>query len=143
MSEQRYHSNHMPRTRLIQDRGAARPHLLKSEFGTVTFTAPEQNAKTWAVGPTGMRGLLEYGPSVPGPFGEVVGLIGERGREVNEFVRETLGPQGLARAVVVAAPADTSPVARLQGAMLATCIAEHFRDQRNGVIVRHRELPKL
>jgi len=65
----------------------------------------------------------------------VVGLIGERGREVNEFVRETLGASGLARAVVVAAPADTSPVARLQGAMLATTIAEHFRDQGRDVLL--------
>ncbi len=65
----------------------------------------------------------------------VVGLIGERGREVNEFVRETLGAAGLARAVVVAAPADTSPVSRLQGAMLATSIAEHFRDQGRDVLL--------
>jgi flagellum-specific ATP synthase len=65
----------------------------------------------------------------------VVALVGERGREVNEFVRETLGQEGLARAVVVAAPADTSPVARLQGAMLATCIAEHFRDQGKDVLL--------
>ena len=67
----------MPKTKLILDRGATRPRSLKGAFGTVTFTAPEQNAKTWAVGPGGMRGLLEYGPSVPGPFGEVVGLIDE------------------------------------------------------------------
>ena len=67
----------MPRTKLIHDRGATRPRRLTGVFGTVTFTAPEQNAKTWAVGPDGMRGLLEYGPSVPGPFGEVVGLIDE------------------------------------------------------------------
>jgi hypothetical protein len=67
----------MPKTKLIRDRGASRPRLLKGPFGTVTFTAPEQNSKTWAVGPTGVRGLLEYGPSVPGPFGEVVGLIDE------------------------------------------------------------------
>ena len=65
----------------------------------------------------------------------VVALIGERGREVNEFVRETLGASGLARAVVVAAPSDTSPVARLQGAMLATTIAEHFRDQGRDVLL--------
>ena len=58
----------MPRTKLIQDRGATRPRQFTGSFGTVTFTAPEQNAKTWAVGPTGMRGLLDYGPSVPGPF---------------------------------------------------------------------------
>jgi flagellum-specific ATP synthase len=65
----------------------------------------------------------------------VVGLIGERGREVNEFVRETLGPLGMAKAVVVAAPADTSPVSRLHGAMFATTIAEHFRDQGRHVLL--------
>jgi flagellum-specific ATP synthase len=65
----------------------------------------------------------------------VVALIGERGREVNEFVHETLGPEGLARAVVVAAPADTSPVSRLHGAMLATSIAEAFRDRGRHVLL--------
>ena len=59
----------------------------------------------------------------------VVGLIGERGREVKEFIEDILGPEGLARAVVVAAPADASPLMRLHGAMRATAIAEHFRDQ--------------
>jgi flagellum-specific ATP synthase len=59
----------------------------------------------------------------------VVGLIGERGREVRDFVSSTLGEAGLARAVVVAAPADTPPLVRLHGAMLATAIAEYFRDQ--------------
>ncbi len=59
----------------------------------------------------------------------VVGLIGERGREVVEFVQNTLGDEGMARAVVVATPADTSPLMRMHGAMLATSIAEYFRDQ--------------
>ncbi|VAX05836.1 Flagellum-specific ATP synthase FliI [hydrothermal vent metagenome] len=59
----------------------------------------------------------------------VVGLIGERGREVQEFVTNNLGPEGLARAVVVAVPADHAPLRRMHGAMLATSIAEHFRDQ--------------
>ena len=59
----------------------------------------------------------------------VVGLIGERGREVVEFVQNSLGEAGLARSVVVATPADTSPLMRLHGAMLATSIAEYFRDQ--------------
>lgn len=59
----------------------------------------------------------------------VVGLIGERGREVVEFVQNTLGAEGMARAVVVATPADTSPLMRMHGAMLATSIAEYFRDQ--------------
>jgi flagellum-specific ATP synthase len=59
----------------------------------------------------------------------VVGLIGERGREVKEFVEKILGEEGMARAVVVAVPADHPPLRRIHGAMLATSIAEHFRDQ--------------
>lgn len=59
----------------------------------------------------------------------VVGLIGERGREVKEFIECNLGEEGLKRAVVVAAPADESPLMRLHGAMVATAIAEYFRDQ--------------
>lgn len=65
----------------------------------------------------------------------VVGLIGERGREVKEFVERILGPADRQRAVVVAAPADASPLMRLQGAMLATSIAEHFRDQGRSVLL--------
>ena len=57
----------------------------------------------------------------------VVGLIGERGREVKEFVEEILGPTGLARSVVVAAPADSPALLRLQGAAYAATLAEHFR----------------
>ncbi|MCQ9616007.1 flagellar protein export ATPase FliI [Paenalcaligenes niemegkensis] len=59
----------------------------------------------------------------------VVGLIGERGREVKEFIEHNLGSEGLARSVVVAAPADVSPLLRLQGAVYATRLAEFFRDQ--------------
>ncbi len=65
----------------------------------------------------------------------VVGLIGERGREVKEFVQNILGREGLARSVVVATPADTSPLMRLHGAMLATSIAEYFRDQGKQVLL--------
>ena len=65
----------------------------------------------------------------------VVGLIGERGREVKEFIEENLGEDGLARSVVVAAPADTSPLMRLQGAAYATTIAEYFRDQGHQVLL--------
>ena len=65
----------------------------------------------------------------------VVGLIGERGREVKEFIENILGPDGLARSVVVAAPADTSPLMRLQGAGYATAIAEYFRDQGKHVLL--------
>ena len=65
----------------------------------------------------------------------VVGLIGERGREVKEFIEQILGEEGLARSVVVAAPADTPPLMRLQGATYATAIAEHFRDQGLNVLL--------
>lgn len=65
----------------------------------------------------------------------VVGLIGERGREVKEFIENILGPEGLARSVVVAVPADQSPVMRLHGAQVATSIAEDFRDQGKHVLL--------
>ena len=65
----------------------------------------------------------------------VVGLIGERGREVKEFIEQILGTAGLARSVVVAAPADTPALMRLQGAAYATAIAEHFRDQGRNVLL--------
>ncbi len=65
----------------------------------------------------------------------VVGLIGERGREVKEFIENILGPEGMARSVVVAVPADQSPVMRLHGAQVATSIAEDFRDQGKHVLL--------
>ena len=65
----------------------------------------------------------------------VVGLIGERGREVKEFIEQILGTEGLARSVVVAAPADTSPLMRLQGAAYTHTIAEYFRDQGKSVLL--------
>ena len=65
----------------------------------------------------------------------VVGLIGERGREVREFIDNSLGPEGMRRAVVVATPSDRSPLMRLRGASLATAIAEYFRDQGKNVLL--------
>lgn len=65
----------------------------------------------------------------------VVGLIGERGREVKDFIENSLGSEGLARSVVVAAPADCSPLLRMQGASLTTSIAEWFRDQGYNVLM--------
>jgi flagellum-specific ATP synthase len=65
----------------------------------------------------------------------VVGLIGERGREVKEFIEQNLGSEGLRRSVVVACPADVSPLMRLQGAAYATSIAEHFRDEGRQVLL--------
>ena len=65
----------------------------------------------------------------------VLGLIGERGREVKEFIEDILGEAGLRRAVVVAAPADAPPLVRLQGAHYATAIAEDFRDAGRHVLL--------
>ncbi len=65
----------------------------------------------------------------------VVGLIGERGREVKEFIDKILGEAGLARSVVVASPADNPPLMRMHGAWLATAVAEYFRDQGKNVLL--------
>lgn len=65
----------------------------------------------------------------------VVGLVGERGREVKEFIDDILGAEGLARSVVVATPADNPPLMRLHGASIATSIAEYFRAQGKHVLL--------
>lgn len=65
----------------------------------------------------------------------IVGLIGERGREVKDFIENILGPEGRARSVVIAAPADVSPLLRMQGAAYATRIAEDFRDRGQHVLL--------
>lgn len=65
----------------------------------------------------------------------VIGLVGERGREVREFCEDTLGKDAMSRSVVVAAPADASPLARLRGAWFATDIATFFRDQGRHVVL--------
>jgi len=65
----------------------------------------------------------------------VIGLIGERGREVQAFIQESLGVEGLAKSVVVAAPANVSPVLRLKATHMAHVIAEYFRDQGKSVLM--------
>ncbi|OUR60323.1 flagellum-specific ATP synthase FliI [Colwellia sp. 39_35_sub15_T18] len=65
----------------------------------------------------------------------VVGLVGERGREVKEFIEEILGEEGRARSVVVAAPADNSPLMRLKGCESAVQISEYFRDKGLNVLL--------
>ena len=73
----------------------------------------------------------------------VVGLIGERGREVKEFIENILGPEGMARSVVVASPADTPPLSRLHGAAYAAAIAEYFRDQGKNVLLMMDSLTRF
>ncbi|HPA13901.1 MAG TPA: FliI/YscN family ATPase [Desulfobacterales bacterium] len=65
----------------------------------------------------------------------IIGLVGERGREVKAFVDETLGPEGMKKALVVAATSDSPPLVRMRGAYLATTLAEYFRDEGKDVLL--------
>ena len=65
----------------------------------------------------------------------VIALIGERGREVREFIENDLGPEGLKRSVIVVSSSNTPPLARLRGAYAATAVAEYFRDQGKDVML--------
>jgi flagellum-specific ATP synthase len=73
----------------------------------------------------------------------VVGLIGERGREVKEFVERILKPEDRKRAVIVAAPADNPPLLRLHGAWVATAVAEYFRDRGLSVLLLMDSLTRV
>ncbi|WP_144114220.1 type III secretion system ATPase SctN [Paraburkholderia sp. BCC1886] len=73
----------------------------------------------------------------------VIALIGERGREVREFVELILGPQGMARSVVVCATSDRSSIERAKAAYVATAIAEHFRDEGKRVLLMMDSLTRF
>ena len=73
----------------------------------------------------------------------VVGLVGERGREVRDFLDDSLGEEGRKRAVVVATPADRSPIERLRGAWLATAIAERYRAEGRHVLLLMDSLTRV
>jgi len=73
----------------------------------------------------------------------VIALIGERGREVREFIEEILGEEGMSRSVVVAVTGDASPILRVKGAFIATTIAEYFRDQGADVMLMMDSVTRL
>ena len=73
----------------------------------------------------------------------VIGLIGERGREVQSFITEVLGPEGRAKSIVIAAPANVSPVMRLKATHLTHVIAEYFRDQGKNVLMLMDSLTRV
>ncbi len=73
----------------------------------------------------------------------VIALVGERGREVREFIENDLGPEGLARSVVVVATSDAPPVERLRAAFVATRIAEWFRDDGKNVVLMMDSLTRV
>ncbi len=84
------------------------------------------------VGKSVLMGMIARGASSDV---NVIALLGERGREVREFIERDLGPEGLARSVVIVATGDQAAVVRATGALVATTIAEHFRDQGRDVLL--------
>ena len=92
------------------------------------------------VGKSVTLGMLARGSSADI---NVVGLIGERGREVREFIEKDLGPEGLKNTIVVAVTSDQPALIRIKGAMLATTIAEYFRDQGKDVMLMLDSLTRV
>ena len=84
------------------------------------------------VGKSTLMGMIARGTKADV---NVIGLVGERGREVLEFIEKDLGPEGLARSVLVIATSDQSPLIRMRAAYAATAMAEYFRDEGADVIL--------
>ncbi len=92
------------------------------------------------VGKSVLLGMIARGSSADI---NVIGLIGERGREVREFIERDLGPEGLKRSIVVAVSSDQPALVRIKGAMVATTIAEYFRDQGKDVLLLMDSVTRL
>ena len=92
------------------------------------------------VGKSTLLGMMARGT---GADVNVIGLIGERGREVREFIEEDLGEEGLKRSVVVVATSDQPALVRIKGALVATAIAEYFRDQGQDVLLMMDSVTRL
>lgn len=92
------------------------------------------------VGKSTLLGMMARGTTADV---NVIGLIGERGREVREFIEEDLGEEGLARSVVVVATSDQPALVRIRGALVATAIAEYFRDQGLDVLLMMDSITRL
>ena len=92
------------------------------------------------VGKSVMLGMMARGTSADI---NVIALIGERGREVREFIENDLGPEGMKKSIVVAVTSDEPPLIRIKGAMVATAIAEYFRDQGKNVLLLFDSLTRV
>ena len=92
------------------------------------------------VGKSIMLGMMARGTSADI---NVIALIGERGREVREFIENDLGPEGMKNSIVVAVTSDEPPLIRIKGAMVATAIAEYFRDQGKNVLLLFDSLTRV
>lgn len=92
------------------------------------------------VGKSVMLGMMARGSSADV---NVIALVGERGREVREFIEEDLGTEGLKRSVVVAVSSDQPAIVRIKGAMVATTIAEYFRDQGKDVMLMMDSITRI
>ncbi len=92
------------------------------------------------VGKSVMLGMIARGSTADV---NVVALVGERGREVREFIERDLGPEGMKRTVVVAVTSDQPSLIRIKGAMVATAIAEHFRDEGMDVMLMMDSLTRI
>ncbi|MCH9025355.1 MAG: FliI/YscN family ATPase, partial [candidate division Zixibacteria bacterium] len=92
------------------------------------------------VGKSVMLGMMARGTTADI---NVIALIGERGREVREFIENDLGPEGMKNSIVVAVTSDEPPLIRIKGAMVATAIAEYFRDQGKNVLLLFDSLTRV